>query len=145
MAAKKKPKTKATKKKKQASTHKVAVSKKAVSKKKTAAKAAPKTKRVAAGKPAPMPKPAAPPGTERIGVVTHYFSHLSVAIVRLETGTMRVGDVIHIKGHTSDFTQPVESMEVDHVHVSEARSGQSFGLRVREHAREHDVVYKAKP
>ena len=95
-----------------------------------------------------MPKPAAPaipPGTERIGVVTHYFSHLSVAIVQLETGSVRAGDVVHIKGHTSDFTQPVESMEIDHVRVSEVRPGQSFGLRVREHAREHDVVYKAKP
>jgi putative protease len=95
-----------------------------------------------------MPKPAAPaipPGTEPIGIVTHYYSHLSVAIVQLETGNLRVGDFIHIKGHTSDFSQPVESMEIDHVHVSEARPSQSFGLRVKEHAREHDVVYKAKP
>jgi len=80
----------------------------------------------------------------RIGIVTHYFPHVSAAIVQLETGSLRVGDVIHIKGHTSDFTQRVESMEIDHVHVSEARPGQSFGLRVKEHAREHDVVYKAK-
>jgi putative protease len=94
-----------------------------------------------------MPKPAVPaipPGTERIGIVTHYYSHLTVAIVQLEAGNLRVGDVIHIKGHTSDFSQPVESMEIDHVHVNEARPGQSFGLRVKEHAREHDVVYKTK-
>ncbi len=148
MATKKKAKTKA--KKKKTSTGKVAsrkkVAKKIVVKKKTKpkAKAAPKTKRAAARAPAPMPKPVAPPGTERIGVVTHYFSHLAVVIVQLETGSMRAGDVVHIKGHTSDFTQPVESMEIDHVHVTEVRPGQSFGLRVREHAREHDVVYKAK-
>lgn len=150
MATKKKAKTKATKKKKKATTPKAAVRKKAAHKKvaaKKKTKAAPKPKRVAARKPAPLPKPAAPvvpPGTERIGVVTHYFSHLSVAILQLETGSLRVGDFIHIKGHTSDFSQPVESMEVDHVHVNEVRPGQSFGLRVKEHAREHDVVYKAK-
>ena len=149
MATRKKAKTKA--KKKKTSTGKVAsrkkVAKKTVVKKKTKpkAKAAPKAKRAAAR--APMPKPAVPtipPGTERIGVVTHYFSHLTVAIVQLETGSVRAGDVVHIKGHTSDFTQPVESMEVDHVRVNEAYPGQSFGLRVKEHAREHDVVYKAK-
>ena len=148
MATRKKAKTKA--KKKKTSTGKVAgrkkVAKKVAAKKKTKpkAKAAPKAKRATTRKPAPMPKPVAPPGTERIGVVTHYFSHLAVAIVQLETGSMRAGDVVHIKGHTSDFTQPVESMEIDHVHVTEVRPGQSFGLRVREHAREHDVVYKAK-
>ncbi len=153
MATRKKAKTKA-KTKKQTSTRKVVsrkqvTRKKVVVKKKTTAKAkaAPKAARVVARAPAPMPKPAAPvasPGEERIGLVTHYFSHLSVAIVRLETGNVREGDVVHIKGHTSDFTQRVESMEVDHVRVGEARPGQSFGLRVQEHAREHDVVYKTK-
>ena len=146
MATKKKAKTKA--KKKKAPTRKVAARKKAVPKKKTSAKAksAPKAKRPVAPKPVPMPAaPAAPPGMERIGIVTHYFNHLSVAILKLETGTLRVGEIIHIKGHTSDFAQPVESMEIDHVHVNEARPGQSFGVRVRDHAREHDVVYKTRP
>ncbi len=144
MATRKKAKTKA--KKKKTSTGKRVVRRKVAVKKKTKpkAKAAPRAKWAAARVPAPIPKPAAPPGTERIGVVTHYFSHLAVAIVQLETGSMRAGDVVHIKGHTSDFTQPVESMEIDHVRVSEVRPGQSFGLRVKEHAREHDVVYKAK-
>jgi len=93
---------------------------------------------------APTPKPASvvPAGEERVGIVTHYFNHLSVAVLRLETGALRAGDTIHIKGHTSDFYQPVVSMEIDHVHVDEARPGQSFGLRVKDHAREHDVVYK---
>jgi putative protease len=152
MAAKKKAKNKAKKKKTtapKAAVRKKTAGKKVAAKKKTAvkARAAPGKKRVAARAPAPMPKPAAPaipPGTERIGIVTHYYSHLSVAILKLETGSLRVGDVIHIKGHTSDFSQPVESMEIDHVHVNEARPGQSFGLRVKEHAREHDVVYKTK-
>ncbi len=152
MAAKKKTKTKAKKKKPATGTaaHRKKAVKKVAAKKatKSQTKAAPKTKRAATRAAAPVAKPAAseiPPGTERIGIVTHYFSHLSVAIVQLETVSLSVGDVIHIKGHTSDFKQRVESMEVDHVHVSEAHPGQSFGLRVNEHAREHDVVYKAKP
>lgn len=150
MAAKKKAGTKTKKKKKAASTRKAGAKKaaprKAAVKKKAGAKVVPKAKPVAR-KPAPAPKPAAPvapPGMERIGIVTHYYNHLSVAIVQLDTGSLRVGDTIHIKGHTSDFSQPVESLEIDHVHVNEARPGQSFGLRVKEHAREHDVVYKAK-
>ena len=147
MATKKKAKTKAKKKKVPA--RKVVARKKAVPKKKIPAKpkAAPKAKRPIVPKPAAMPKPAAaaaPPGMERIGVVTHYYNHLSVAILKLEKGVLRVGDVIHIKGHTSDFSQPVESMEIEHVHVNEARPGQSFGVRVKDHAREHDVVYKPK-
>lgn len=149
MATKKKARTKAVKKKKSAAPRKVvrkkSAAKKAAVKKKPAAR--PKAKRAAPRKPAVAPKPAAPvapPGMERIGVVTHYFNHLSVAILKLEKGALRVGDLIHIKGHTSDFAQPIESLEIDHVHVNEVRPGQSFGLRVREHAREHDVVYKAK-
>ena len=151
MAIKKKAKTKAKKKKKATSGGKAGVKKaapkKTAARKKTKARAAPRVKPVTARKPAPMPQPsapAAPPGMERIGVVTHYYNHLSVAIVQLDTGSLRVGDMIHIKGHTSDFSQRVESLEIDHVHVDEARPGQSFGLRVKEHAREHDVVYKAK-
>ena len=150
MATKKKAKAKAKKKKPaaaKAAVRKKAAPKKAAAKKKPTAKAVPKAKAAKPRKPAVTPAPAAPaapPGMERIGVVTHYYNHLSVAILKLEKGILRVGDQIHIKGHTSDFAQPVDSMEIDHVHVNEARPGQSFGLRVREHAREHDAVYKAK-
>ncbi len=90
------------------------------------------------------PAQPAPPG-ERIGVVTHYYNHLSVAILRLESGTLRVGDVIHIRGHTTDFSQKVESLEVDHAPATEVGPNDDFGLRVVEHAREHDVVYKVRP
>src|SRR3974377_2366907 len=48
---------------------------------------------------------------ERIGVVTHYYGHLSVAILRLESGTLRVGDMIHIRGHTPAFSQRVEALQ----------------------------------
>jgi len=94
----------------------------------------------------PMPSPPAqpaPPG-DRIGVVTHYYSHMSVATLQLESGTLRVGDVIHIRGHTTDFSQRVESLEVNHAPVTEVGPNDDFGLKVVQHAREHDVVYKVR-
>ena len=104
------------------------------------AKAAIKPRR--AGLPAQPAQPA-PPG-KRIGVVTHYFSHPSVAIIKLESGTMRVGDVIHIRGHTTDFEQRVESLEVDHAPATEVGPKDDFGLKVIAHVREHDVVFKVR-
>jgi len=93
----------------------------------------------------PAPKPARPiPSEERIGVVTHYFGHPSVAIIQLESGTLRVGDMIHIRGHTTDFTQKVESLEVKHAPATEVGPKDDFGLKVVEHAREHDVVFKVR-
>jgi putative protease len=74
--------------------------------------------------------------------VTHYYGHPSVATLRLESGTLRVGDVIHIRGHTTDFSQKVESLEVNHAAVTEVGSNDDFGLKVVEHVREHDIVFK---
>lgn len=93
--------------------------------------------------PSRPPQPA-PPG-ERVGVVAHYYSHLSVATLRLESGTLRVGDVIHIRGHTTDFSQKVESLEVNHAPVTEVGPNDDFGLKVVQHVREHDSVYKVQP
>jgi len=77
--------------------------------------------------------------------VTHYYSHLSVVAMQLEPGTtLRVGDVIHIRGHTTDVTQKVESLEVNHAPVTEVGPNDDFGLKVVEHAREHDIVYKVR-
>ncbi len=78
---------------------------------------------------------------ERIGVITHYFSHLGVAAVVLE-GDLAAGDTIHIKGHTSDFIQKVESIQLEHKEINLAKKGEDVGIRVKEHTREHDVVYK---
>ena len=75
----------------------------------------------------------------KIGTVTHYFNHLHVAGVTLTDGELHNGDVIHIKGHTSDFEQKVESMQIDHEAVDTARPGDRIGLSVIEHAREHDT------
>jgi hypothetical protein len=150
--AKRKPKAKV--KRKKAPSGKAAIRKKAKPPKKAAARkpaarsAAPKKQ--AAARPAPPPRPAAPvapprgplPGEERVGFVTHYYGHLSVAAIRLESGSLRVGDTIRILGHTSDFRQRVESMQVEHQPVTEAGRRQEIGLKVTEHARENDDVYK---
>ena len=65
---------------------------------------------------------------ERIGVVTHYYGHLSVAVVKLDPGTaLRIGDNIHIKGHTSDFGQRVESLQIGHAPVQEVGPNDDFG------------------
>jgi hypothetical protein len=93
----------------------------------------------------PSPPPQSAPPEQRMGVVTHYYSHLSVATLRLEPGTtLRVGDMIHIRGHTTDFRQRVESLEVNHAPATEVGPNDDFGLKVVEHAREHDVVYKVR-
>ena len=77
--------------------------------------------------------------------MTHYYSHLSVVALQLEPGiTLRVGDVIHIRGHTTDFTQKVESLEVNHAAVTGVGPNDDFGLKVVEHAREHDIVCKVR-
>lgn len=81
-------------------------------------------------------------GEIKVGVVTHYFTHLHVAAVRITDGELRKGDKIHIWGHTSNFEEVVESLEMEHQSIEVALPGQTVGLRMVEHAREHDIVYK---
>ena len=78
---------------------------------------------------------------KEVGKVTHYYTHLGVAVVEL-SGTLKAGDKIRIKGATSDFEQTVDSMQIEKDKIEEAKKGQSIGLKVKEHARQHDVVYK---
>ncbi len=77
----------------------------------------------------------------KIGTVTHYYNHLHVAGVAITGGELRNGDTIHVKGHTSDFEQKVESMQIDNETVTVAKPGDQIGLKVIEDAREHDTVY----
>ena len=80
-------------------------------------------------------------GEEReVGRISHYFSKISVAVIEL-TDKLKVGDTIHVKGATSDFTHKVDSMQIDHKPVEEASNSQSIGMKVPEHAREHDQVF----
>jgi putative protease len=78
---------------------------------------------------------------EKIGVVEDYFAKISVIAVKLE-GELKVGDKIHIKGHTTDFIQTVESMQIEHQQVDVAKKGDSVGIKVEQRCRKGDVVYK---
>jgi len=77
-----------------------------------------------------------------IGVVRHFFDRIGVAAIDLTEGELAVGDTIHIKGHTTDATEKVESIQIEHVNVARAGKGQSVGVRIAGKAREHDKVYK---
>jgi putative protease len=150
MAAVKKRKAKVKAKKapakKKSPVRKKKALKKSPARKPAAKRAAPKKKAAARPsakpRPAPAPVPRGPlPGEVRVGVVSHYYGHLAVAAVRLEVA-LAVGDTIRILGHTSDFRQRVDSMQIEHQAVSEAIAGDEIGLKVVQHAREHDVVYR---
>ncbi|MFC1527667.1 translation elongation factor-like protein [Candidatus Neomarinimicrobiota bacterium] len=79
---------------------------------------------------------------EKIGLISHYFGNISVAGIDIEKKKLEVGDTIHIKGHTTDFTQTIKSMQIDLQEVKVAKKGDSMGLKVSERVREHDVVFK---
>ncbi|MBI4824762.1 MAG: hypothetical protein HY805_11140 [Nitrospirae bacterium] len=78
---------------------------------------------------------------QRIGVISHYYSKLFVGAIVLE-GELKIGDTIHIKGHTTDFTQKVESIQIEHDNVTHAKKGDDIAIKVKDHVREHDVVYR---
>jgi len=77
----------------------------------------------------------------KVGSITHFFSKISVAVVEL-TAPLVVGDHILIKGPTTDFEQMVESMQIEHKNIEKAEAGQSIGMKMAEHVKERDVVYK---
>ncbi|HOK80670.1 MAG TPA: hypothetical protein PK303_08160 [bacterium] len=78
---------------------------------------------------------------KEVGKITHYYGKIGVGIVELSDG-LRVGDTIRIKGHTSDFTQTVESIQIEHRNVSEAKSGDVVGMKVIDKVHPGDIVYK---
>jgi hypothetical protein len=77
----------------------------------------------------------------QVGQITHFFSKISVAVVEL-TAPLAVGDRILVKGPSTDFEQVVESMQIEHANIPRAEAGQSIGLKMAEHVRERDIVYK---
>jgi putative protease len=80
---------------------------------------------------------------EQVGTVTHFFSKISVAIIELSS-PLKVGDTIHITGHTTDVTQPVTSMQVEHEQRQEAKAGDAVGVKVDANVREGDKVFLVK-
>lgn len=82
------------------------------------------------------------PAAKVIGIVTHYFPKVRAAVVKLKT-PLEIGKAIKIKGHTTDFTQSVTSMQIDHTPITKAKKGDEIGLLVDSRVRKKDVVYLA--
>jgi translation elongation factor EF-Tu-like GTPase len=81
---------------------------------------------------------------EEVGYISDYFARVGVAGIEL-TRPLRVGDTVHIKGHTTDFQQVVESIQIEHANLQQASAGQSIGVKVQERCRHGDQVYRVTP
>jgi len=79
---------------------------------------------------------------KEVGRVSKYFAQIGVAAVEVEKGSIKVGDKLHFKGHTTDFEEVVGSIQIEHDQVEEAKAGDSVGIKVKERVRSHDLVYK---
>ncbi len=78
---------------------------------------------------------------KEIGKIIHYYGNLSVGIIEL-TDSLKVGDKIRVKGHTSDFVQDISSIQIEHNTVSDAKAGDLVGIKVSSKTHPHDKVYK---
>lgn len=78
---------------------------------------------------------------KKIGEITHYFSRIGVAIIKLG-GTLSIGEKILIKGTTTHIEQNVTSMQIEQKDITKAKKGQSIGLKVDGKVRKKDKVYK---
>ena len=78
----------------------------------------------------------------QVGKVNHYFSKIGVAVIDVTEGSIKAGDEIHIKGHTTDFKQKVISMQIEQDKIEVAEPGQSIGIKVSDPVRQNDLVYK---
>ena len=76
-----------------------------------------------------------------IGLVTHYFPHVQAAVIKL-TAPLTVGETIKIKGHTTDLTQSISSLQMDRVDITSAKKGAEIGVQVNSRVRQGDKVYK---
>ena len=113
---------------------KVVVKKKAAKRRVSPKTASSKTKRSLRTKAIPLV-------LETVGKITHFFPHVSAGVIKLSR-TLKVGDMVQIKGHTTDFKQRVDSIQLEHTPVAEAQKGQEIGLSVRDRVRIGDLVYK---
>jgi len=107
--------------------------------KRRVAKKSPPKKRPVRAKKAAVKKPRQEGNV--VGIVTHYFSQVRAAVIKLKA-PLATGDTIKIKGHTTDFTQSISSMQIDRAPITEAKKGQEIGVLVDSRVRQHDVVYK---
>ena len=79
---------------------------------------------------------------DQVGIVVNYYAKPGVAAVKVTRGTITKGDMLQYKGHTTDFTETVTSIEVENQSVEKAQEGDLVGVKVKEKVREKDKVYK---
>jgi translation elongation factor EF-1alpha len=79
---------------------------------------------------------------KQIGTIIDFFAKIGVAAFRVDKEGLKVGDTIHIKGHTTDLTQEVASMQIDRTVIQEAKPGDDVGIKVKDRVRKGDTVYK---
>jgi translation elongation factor EF-1alpha len=79
---------------------------------------------------------------EEVGVIVKFFAKPSVAAINVTKGSIKKGDTLVYKGHTTEFTEQVMSMEMDNQAIDEAKPGDMIGVKVKERVRENDLVYK---
>ena len=79
---------------------------------------------------------------EQVAVIVKFFAKPSVAALEVTNGTIKKGDLLKYKGHTTDFTEEITSMEIDNESVDEVKVGDLVGVKVKERVREGDKVYK---
>jgi len=85
-------------------------------------------------------KAQAKPKEKLLGLIDHYFKNISVAAIRVKA-PFKVGDVIHVLGHTTNFYQRVDSMQIDHQEVARVKKGDDVGMKIKEFVRDNDKVY----
>ena len=77
----------------------------------------------------------------QVATITHYYDHINVAVLAL-SDQLKVGDTIHVHGHITDFTQQVDSIEIEHKKVPSVGPGQEAALKMAQHVHEKDIIYK---
>lgn len=80
---------------------------------------------------------------KKVGKIEHYYNHLGVAIVKLGN-SISAGDKLHFLGHTTDFEQKAESIELEKKKIEKAKKGDSIGIKIDNKVRKHDMVYKVE-
>jgi len=80
---------------------------------------------------------------KRVGKVTHYFDHLSVAVLALTDG-IRVGDTLHFLGHSTDFKQEMTSIQIEHKAVDTAKPGEDVAVKVIQRVHPNDAVFRVE-
>jgi putative protease len=79
---------------------------------------------------------------EKVGKVQKFFAKPSVAAIEVTSGTLKIGDRLHFKGHTTDFEDTIASIQIEREAIEEAKTGDLIGIKVKDRVRENDTVYK---